>query len=556
MRDQIDKSQREYYLKEQVKAIQRELGEADTVTSETAELRQELKKLKLSEEVLKKAEKELSRMEKMSPGSPEINVVRTYLDWIVSLPWNESTMDNLDLVHVEKILNEDHYGLEKVKQRIVEYLAVRKMKNDMRGPILCFIGPPGVGKTSVARSIARAIGRKFVRMSLGGVRDEAEIRGHRRTYIGAIPGRIVSSIKQAGSNNPVFLFDELDKMSSDFRGDPAAAMLEVLDPEINNTFRDHYLDLPFDLSKVMFLTTANTPETIPKPLLDRLEIIYIESYTEIEKFNIAKRHLIKKQAEEHGLTEEMIAIQDKALMNIIGQYTRESGVRNLEREIATLCRKAAREIIEQNKQTVKVTTKNLKKYLGIPRYTSAIAEAEDRIGVATGLAWTSMGGQILQAEATVMEGTGKLELTGQLGDVMTESAKTGLSLVRTRYEQLGIARDFYEKKDIHIHLPEGAIPKDGPSAGITMVTAVVSALTKRPVRKDIAMTGEVTLTGRVLPIGGLKEKVLAALRAGITTVIIPKGNEKDLSELPASVKRKLTFVTVEKIDEVLEESLV
>ena len=556
VKKQIDKSQKEYYLREQMKAIQKELGEGETLQSEVEELREKISKTNLSEEARKKAEKELSRMEKMSVGSPEVGVIRSYLDWILALPWGTQTEDNMDLMHAAKVLNEDHYGLEKVKERIVEYLAVRKMKNDMRGPILCFVGPPGVGKTSIARSIARALDRKFVRTSLGGVRDEAEIRGHRRTYIGAIPGRIISSIKQAASSNPVFLFDEIDKMSSDFRGDPASAMLEVLDPEINNTFRDHYLDMDFDLSKVMFLTTANSTETIPRPLLDRMELIELSSYTENEKVEIAKRHLVKKQCAEHGLKDGMLEFADSAIAEIVEGYTSESGVRNLERNIATVCRKAAREILETGTASLRITRNNLTRYLGVPRYRRKMAEESDRTGVVTGLAWTAVGGQTLPVEAMVMDGTGKIELTGHLGDVMKESARAGISYIRSKHNELGIEKDFYEKKDIHIHCPEGAIPKDGPSAGITMATAVVSALTDKPVRRDTAMTGEITLTGNVLPIGGLKEKVLAAMRAGIKTVIIPKENEKDLTELPPTVRRKLKFILADDVMQVFENSII
>ncbi|MFO7154363.1 MAG: endopeptidase La [Caldicoprobacter oshimai] len=556
VKKQIDKLQREYYLREQLKAIQKELGEKDGIGEEVEEYRRKIEEAQLPEEAYEKAMKELDRLYRMPPGSPEIGIIRTYLDWLVELPWNVETEDNTDIKKAAKILDEDHYGLEKVKERVLEYLAVHQLTQQMKGPILCFVGPPGVGKTSIARSIARALNRKFVRMSLGGVRDEAEIRGHRRTYVGAIPGRIIASIRQAGTKNPVFLFDEIDKMSSDFRGDPASAMLEVLDPEQNFAFRDHYLEVPFDLSKVMFLTTANTLETIPRPLLDRMEVIHISGYTEEEKLHIASRYLIPKQVKEHGLKEGSVQIPERVIRDIINYYTREAGVRNLERQIATICRKAARKILETGQQRVRITSSNLKRYLGVPIYRYEKAGQHDQAGIVTGLAWTAVGGDTLLVEAIHMPGTGKLVLTGQLGDVMKESAQAGFSYIRAKARDFGIDPNFYNNTDIHVHIPEGAIPKDGPSAGITMTTAIISALTGIPARSDVAMTGEITLRGRVLPIGGLKEKVLAAHRAGITKVIIPSENEKDLKEIPENVKRKVKIVLVEHMDQVLEHALV
>lgn len=552
---QIDKTQKDFFLREQVKAIQKELGEQDGVLSEVEELNKRLKILTLPEEVNQKVKKELDRMSKMQTGSPEVAVIRTYVEWILDLPWSIETEDNLDLKNAQKILDKNHYGLTKVKDRILEYLAIRKLKNDMKGPIICFVGPPGVGKTSIAMSIAKALNRKFVRFSLGGVRDEAEIRGHRRTYVGAMPGRIINGMKLAGSNNPVFLFDEIDKMSSDFRGDPASAMLEILDSEQNYAFRDHYLELPFDLSKVMFITTANSVDTIPRPLLDRMEIIQISSYTYEEKQGIAIKHLIPKQLKEHGLTKNNISISKTAISSVINHYTSEAGVRSLERQVATICRKAAREVAENNDTKINITVKNLEDYLGIPKYTYDIIEGKDEIGMVTGLAWTVVGGQTLTVEVTSMQGTGKLELTGKLGDVMKESARAGYSYIRASSEKLGITDKFYEDKDIHIHIPEGAIPKDGPSAGVTMATAIISALTGKSVRKDVAMTGEITLRGRVLPIGGLNEKILAAKRAGIKTVIVPKDNKKDISEIDKDIIDKIEIVYAQSMDDVLKKAL-
>jgi ATP-dependent Lon protease len=555
VRKQIEKSQREYFLREQMKAIQNELGDGEDQVSEIDEYREKIKQCGMPEEAAQKAMREVDRLQKMPTMSAEAVVVRTYLDWMVSLPWQVETEDHLDIERAETILDEDHYGLTKVKERISEYLAVRKLAKNMKGPILCLVGPPGVGKTSLAKSIARALERRFVRVSLGGMRDEAEIRGHRRTYVGALPGRIIQGIRQAGSRNPVFLLDEIDKLTSDFRGDPAAALLEVLDPEQNHNFSDHYIETPFDLSNVMFITTANSHYNIPRPLLDRMEVIHISSYTEEEKVEIGKRHLVPKQLQAHGLQAQRVRISEKTIREIVRRYTREAGVRNLERELAAICRKAAREIASNPEQTVRATVQNLPRFLGVPRYRYGLAEKESEVGVATGLSWTENGGDLLPIEVSLMKGSGKLILTGKLGEVMQESAQASLSYIRSRATRFGIDEEFYEKMDIHVHVPEGAIPKDGPSAGITMVTAIFSALTNRPVRHDVAMTGEVTLRGRILPIGGLKEKVLAAHRAGIQVVILPEENHKDLEDIPNSVKRRLQFVLVNNIDEVLENAL-
>jgi len=555
VKKQIDKMQKEYYLREQMKAIQNELGDKDGVNGEIEEYKQKMEAASLPEEAEKKFVKELDRLAKMQQGSAEGSVIRTYLDLILDLPWNKTTEEIIDLKRAQEMLDEDHYGMEKVKERIIEYIAVRKLKNELKGPILCLFGPPGVGKTSIAKSIARALNRNYVRMSLGGVKDEAEIRGHRRTYVGAMPGRIVGAMKQAGSKNPLILLDEIDKMSSDFRGDPASAMLEVLDGEQNNSFRDHYLEMPFDLSDVLFLTTANNLDTIPRPLLDRMEIISLSSYTEVEKINICIKYLIPKQLEKHGLTIKQIVITDEAVKQVINCYTRESGVRSLEREIATICRRAAKKLLCEQKKTIKVTERNLDSYLGIPKYRHDKANEKDEVGIATGLAWTPVGGEVLYIEVTLMSGNGKLELTGHLGDVMKESARAGLSYIRSKAEELGIDKDFHNKMDIHIHVPEGAIPKDGPSAGITLATAIISALTGIPVHKEVAMTGEITLRGRVLPIGGLKEKVIAAHRAGIKTVIIPEENRKDVEEIPKTVRTQLKFVYASYIDTVIKTAL-
>ena len=555
-RGEIDKTQREYFLREQLKAIQKELGDLDERQEEINEFKKRIEEAGMPEKVRKDVEKQLKRLEKMHPDSAEASTVRTYLEWMVELPWNKSTQDNLDIKAVKKVLDEDHYDLEKVKERILEYLSVRKLKKGkMKGPILCFVGPPGVGKTSLGKSIARALGREFVRISLGGIRDEAEIRGHRRTYVGAMPGRIIQGIKQAGTNNPVFMMDEIDKVGTDFRGDPSAALLEVLDPEQNYAFSDHYLGVPFDLSNVMFITTANLTDTILPPLRDRMEIIHISGYTEEEKLGIARNYLIPRQLKEHGITKENVQITDNALKCIISQYTREAGVRNLEREVANICRKVAKQIAEGKVKNYRITPQNLHKYLGPPKYLPESEQEKDEVGVATGLAWTESGGDIIYIEATIMKGKGSLTLTGQLGDVMKESAQAALSYIRSRAKMLGINVDAFGRYDVHIHVPAGAIPKDGPSAGITIATALASVFMNIPVNHKIAMTGEITLQGRVLPVGGLKEKVLAAKRAGIYEIIIPKRNEKDLEEIPKHIRKIMKFHLVEKMDEVLPLTL-
>src|SRR5580765_7196586 len=557
VKKQMERSQKEYYLNEQMRAIQKELGEKDEFKNEIQEIEEKIKQKKLSAEAKDKVEKELKKLKMMSPMSAEATVVRNYIDWILSLPWNEFTDDKLDINEAEKVLEEDHYGLEKVKERILEYLAVQSLVGKIKGPILCLVGPPGVGKTSLGRSIARSTGRKFIRVSLGGVRDEAEVRGHRRTYIGALPGKIIQSMKKAGSNNPVFLMDEIDKMSTDFRGDPSSALLEVLDPEQNTSFNDHYLDLDYDLSKVMFITTANTLDRIPRPLQDRMEIIRIAGYTELEKLSIAKKYLLEKQKEANGLTPENLVFTDNAILGVIRHYTKEAGVRNLEREIASICRKVAVEVVRKDRNArIQVGSKSLHKYLGPIKFRYGRAETEVKIGVTTGLAWTELGGELLATEVTIMPGKGQLIITGKLGDVMQESAQAAMSYVRSRAAELGLERDFYQKLDVHIHVPEGAIPKDGPSAGITMATCLVSALMKIPVHNDLAMTGEITLRGSVLPIGGLKEKILAAHRAGIKKVLIPAENEKDIEEIPATVLKTVELELVSHMDQVLKKALI
>lgn len=551
----MEKTQKEYYLREQLKAIQKELGDKEGRTGEVSTLREKIEELDMPENIKEKALKELDRFEKMPANSAESSVLRTYLDWLIQLPWTFETEDQLDVIRAEEILNEDHHGLEKVKERVLEYLAVQQLTRELKGPILCLAGPPGVGKTSLAKSIARSLNRKFVRISLGGVRDEAEIRGHRRTYVGAMPGRVIQGMKKAGSINPVFLLDEIDKMANDFRGDPSAALLEVLDPEQNNTFSDHYIEEAYDLSKVMFVTTANNIGTIPGPLLDRMEIISIAGYTEVEKIEIAKDYLLPKQMKDHGLTKGMLQVKDEAIQKVVRYYTREAGVRSLERQMATLCRKTAKRIVSQEKKRVVLTAKTVEDLLGKPRFRYGMAEEEDQVGAVTGLAYTSAGGDTLSIEVSVAPGKGKLTLTGQLGDVMKESAQAAFSYIRSRSEDLNIDPNFNEKNDIHIHVPEGATPKDGPSAGITMATALVSALTGRKVKKEVGMTGEMTLRGRVLPIGGLKEKSMSAHRAGLRTIIIPKDNEKDLEDVPDSVRSDLTYILVSHLDEVLEHAL-
>jgi len=552
----MERTQKEYYLREQMKAIQAELGDREGKTGEVAELRKRVENAGMPETTLKVAIKELDRYEKLPAASAESGVIRNYIEWLVTIPWKESTEDRLDIVHAEEILNRDHDGLEKVKERILEYLSVRQLMNSVRGPILCLAGPPGVGKTSLARSVAESLNRNFVRASLGGVRDESEIRGHRRTYVGAMPGRIIQGMKKAGTVNPVFLLDEIDKMSNDFRGDPSAAMLEVLDPEQNGSFSDHYIEESYDLSQVMFIATANDLSTIPGPLLDRMEVISIAGYTEIEKTMITKNHLIPKQISENGLKKAQLTIKDEAIIDLIRYYTREAGVRNLQRQIAALCRKAAKIIVSGDKKRVTVNSKVLEEMLGKHRYHYGQAEEENQVGVATGLAYTTVGGDTLQIEVSLTPGKGKLILTGKLGDVMKESAQTALSYVRSLSEKLGINTDYFEQNDIHIHVPEGAVPKDGPSAGITMATALVSAISNKPIKREVGMTGEITLRGRVLAIGGLKEKSLGAHRAGLTTIIIPKDNEKDIDDIPESIREQLTFKPVSSAEEVLKIALV
>jgi ATP-dependent Lon protease len=557
VRKQMEKGQKEYYLNEQMAAIQKELGERDEFKSEIEELEKRIKASGMSAEAREKCDAEIRKLKMMAPMSAESTVIRNYIDWILSLPWNKGTQDNLDLKHAKKILDEDHYGLEKIKERITEYLAVQSLTAKLHGPILCFVGPPGVGKSSLAKSIASAIERKFVRISLGGVRDEAEIRGHRKTYVGAMPGKLIQSMKKADSKNPVLLLDEIDKMGSDYRGDPASAMLEVLDPGQNATFNDHYLEVDFDLSGVMFIATANNLDTIPQPLLDRMEIIYVSSYLETEKLQIARRHLVPKQLEAHGLDDKKVFIDDSALLELIRYYCREAGVRNLEREIANLARKAAKRYVELSDKTTGFTIKaeHIEEYLGPRRYTFGVVESADQIGMCNGLAWTEVGGDTLNIEVAVMPGKGNLKITGKLGDVMQESAHAAYSYVRSRAARWALAPDFYEKVDIHIHVPEGSVPKDGPSAGITMATALVSALTQKPVRKDVAMTGEITLRGHVLAIGGLKEKLLAAQRAGIKQVLIPEENVKDLYDVPEEILRDVSIVPVDHVDQVLRIAL-
>ena len=552
----MNKVQKDYYLREQLKAIQKELGEDEDIDSEVEEYRKKLQKLKIPKESKEKISKEIDKFSKLSPMAPDSAVSRNYLETIFSLPWNKETKDKLDIKRAEEILNNEHYGLDKVKERIIEYLAIRKLSKTLKGPILCLVGPPGVGKTSIAKSIANSLDRKFVRISLGGVRDEAEIRGHRRTYVGAIPGRIINGVKEAKTKNPVFLLDEIDKMASDFKGDPSAAMLEVLDPEQNKDFVDHYLETPFDLSKILFVTTANTLSTIPRPLLDRMEVIELSGYIEEEKLNIAKKYLLPKQIKEHALKEDFVKIDDETMSEIINSYTREAGVRGLERTLATICRKSARKYVEdESLEEVVITKNNIEEYLGNQKVRHQVAGKKPEVGVVTGLAWTAVGGETLTTEVNVLKGKGQIVLTGKLGNVMKESAQTGISYIRSIADKFNVDPDFYKENDIHIHLPEGAVPKDGPSAGITMALAVLSALTNRPVRNDVAMTGEITLRGRVLAVGGVKEKLIAAHRAGIKKVLLPQECEADLDEIPQKVKDEMEFVLVSHMDEVLEHAL-
>ncbi|MBR4862755.1 MAG: endopeptidase La [Firmicutes bacterium] len=555
VQESIKNNQKEYYLREQMKAIQEELGVDEDTEAEAEKWLKALEELHLPEKIDEKVKKEIRKFKKLPPSAADSGVIRNYVETILDLPWNKESKTNIDIRKAEKILNEDHYGLEKVKERVLEYLAVIHLSRGIKGPILCLVGPPGVGKTSIARSIARATGREFVRMSLGGVRDEAEIRGHRRTYIGAIPGRIISAMKDAGTKNPVFLFDEIDKIGSDFKGDPASALLEVLDPEQNKEFTDHFLEVPFDLSRVMFVTTANSIETIPRPLLDRMEVIQVSGYTEEEKVNIAQKYLIPKQVKSHGLKPKNFSMTEKALRDLINYYTRESGVRNLEREIGSLCRKVARQKVAKKGNDFKITPTSLEKYLGKKKFRYDIVEGESEVGVVTGMAWTQVGGDTLFVETAKVPGTGKIQLTGQLGDVMQESAQAAITYIRSIAEEYKLEEDFYKKYDLHVHVPEGAVPKDGPSAGVTMFTSVISALTGIPVRKDVAMTGEITLRGKVLPVGGIKEKVLAAHRAGIRTILLPKENEADIDDIPQTVRKTLRFVLLERAQEALEYAL-
>jgi ATP-dependent Lon protease len=554
-KEEMGKSQREYYLREQLRAIQQELGETDSRSEEIAEIRKAIEHARMPKNIEKEALKQLGRLEQMHPDSGESGMLRTFLDWMVEIPWSKSTRDSLDIKKAQAVLDEDHYFLEKIKERILEFLSVRKLRKKMKGPILCFVGPPGVGKTSLGKSIARAMGRKFVRMSLGGIRDEAEIRGHRRTYVGALPGRIIQGLKQAGTNNPVFMLDELDKVGSDFRGDPSSALLEVLDPEQNFMFSDHYINLPFNLSNVMFIATANQIDTIPGPLQDRMEVINLSGYTEEEKLEIAKRYLVPRQTRDNGISQKHIVFTDESIKAIIANYTREAGLRNLEREIGGVCRKVARQVAEGEKRRFMINAANISKYLGAPKFIREPESERNEIGLVTGLAWTPVGGETLHVEATIMTGKGGLTLTGHLGDVMKESVQAALSWIRSKGKELQLADDLFQNIEIHVHVPAGAIPKDGPSAGITMATALVSALTKTAVRRDVAMTGEITLRGKVLPIGGLKEKILAAIRAGVKTVIIPAQNEKDLADIPKLILKKIKIIPVREVEEVLAVAL-